>query len=160
MSDAFAIRLAGPDDASALAILEAEARAALADLRGGAEVLAEQPAVGDWSGVLSAPDRHAWVAEIDGTPVGYLELSLAADGAGVVRQVYVEPGAREVGFGDDLLAAAVDAVRTAGGARIESFALPGDRQTKNLFERAGLTARKLIVAKQLSDPSSSADASR
>ena len=32
---------------------------------------------------------------------------------------------------------------------IEAVALPGDRETKNLFERAGLTARKITVYKSL-----------
>jgi len=65
-----------------------------------------------------------------------------------------------VGFGDEMLAEAIAATLAAGGAVIESFALPGDRETKNLYERAGVTARKIIVSKRLSDPSSSADASR
>lgn len=71
------------------------------------------------------------------------------DGTGVVRQVYVHPEARELGLGDDLLEAAIAATVAAGGATIESVALPGDRETKNLFERAGLTARLITVAKRL-----------
>lgn len=155
------IRAATADDIPALAQLEAEARAALEDHRGGASLLAEQPPVDDWAALIARDDRRVWVAAIDDVIVGYLELTMPVGGAtAAVRQVYVEPGAREIGFGDDLLVTAIDAVRAAGGTAIESFALPGDRDTKNLFERAGLTARKIIVAKRLSDPSSSADASR
>jgi ribosomal protein S18 acetylase RimI-like enzyme len=63
--------------------------------------------------------------------------------------VFVRVEARELGFGDELLAEAVETTRQAGGAVIESFALPGDSDTKNLYERAGVTARKLIVSKRL-----------
>jgi GNAT superfamily N-acetyltransferase len=148
--DSFQVRLAQIDDAPALAQLEAEARAALVDARGGAALLAEQPAVVDWGPVLTAPDRRVWVATIDGTVIGYLELETPPPGgAGVVRQVYVHPEGREVGFGDYLLAAAIDEIRRLGGTVVESFALPGDRDTKNLYERAGVTARKIIVSKRL-----------
>jgi ribosomal protein S18 acetylase RimI-like enzyme len=147
----FTVRVAQPGDLPALSDLESEARAALRYVRGGAALLAEQPAVDDWSALLRRPDRRTWVATIDDVVVGYLELvpPPAAGGAGVVRQVYVHPEAREVGFGDELLAAAIDDVRASGGSSIEGFALPGDRETKNLFERAGVTARKIIVAKDL-----------
>jgi predicted GNAT family acetyltransferase len=91
-----------------------------------------------------------FVATIDDVPLGYLELHLPDDTErAIVRQVYVDDGARELGFGDDMIGLAIEATRAAGGTVIESFALPGDRNTKNLFERAGMTARKLIVAKKL-----------
>ncbi len=152
----FRVRLAHPDDAVVLDWLETQARTALVDARGGPQLLAEQPAVGDWLLALQMNGRRVWVAEIDQVVVGYLELMLPAvggvggvGGVGVVRQVYVDPEARELGFGDDLLACAMQAIRDAGGTTIESFALPGDRNTKNLFERAAVTARKLIVSKRL-----------
>jgi GNAT superfamily N-acetyltransferase len=162
----FEIRPAVVNDAPALAQLEREARDALVDARGGAALLAEQPMVDDWAAVIESPDRRVWVATIDDVVVGYLELvAPRAGGVGVVRQVYVHPDAREVGFGDFLLAAAIDAIKELGGVGIESFALPGDRDTKNLYERAGVTARKIIVSKRfdapgVSAPSTEGDASR
>ncbi|MGD9995801.1 MAG: N-acetyltransferase family protein [Ilumatobacteraceae bacterium] len=151
-SDFGEIRPARHGDAAVLAELESEARAALRDVRGGNALLGEQPAVGDWEGLLSDPDRRVWVAVLDDLVVGYLELEApTAAGVGVVRQVYVHPEARELGFGDDLLAVAIRTVRELGGVAIESFALPGDRETKNLYERAGVTARKIIVSKRLTD---------
>jgi GNAT superfamily N-acetyltransferase len=158
----FAVRPATAGDADGLAHLELEARDALIDARGGRQLLDEQPAVGDWSTVLTDGRRRVFVATIDDVLVGYLDLELgdSEQTAARVHQVYVTPEAREVGFGDDLLGAAIDEVWATGGRVIESFALPGDRDTKNLFERAGITARKLIVSKRLSGPSSSADASR
>jgi ribosomal protein S18 acetylase RimI-like enzyme len=148
------VRRARGADAPAIADLEAAARAALVGTRGGDALLAEQPAVLDWATTIDDPGRGVWVAVIDDVVLGYLELVLPSPGGtGVVRQVHVHPEARELGFGDDLLAAAIAATIAAGGTTIESFALPGDRDTKNLFERAGVTARKLIVSKRLTgDP--------
>lgn len=150
----FTVRKACREDAADLAALEHQARGGVVEVRGGAALLAEQPAVGDraaWESVLDDRRRAVWVATIDEVPVGLLELLLpeGIGGTGVVRQVFVHPEARELGFGDDLLAEATAATVRAGGAVIESWALPGDRDTKNLFERAGMTARKLIVSKRL-----------
>lgn len=145
-----AIRRATAADAPVLATLEREARAALVDARGGAALLAELPAHGDWLPALSDPARVVLVATYDDVVVGYLELVLpVGGGAGLVRQVHVHPEARELGFGDGLLAAAIDAIRDAGGTVVESWALPGDRDTKNLFERAHVTARKIIVSRAI-----------
>ncbi len=151
---AFTVRRAVRTDADELARLEQLARGSIADVRGGAALLAEQPAVGDrsnWEAAIDDVNRVVWVALVDDLPVGMLELLLpeGAGGAGRVRQVFVQAEARELGFGDELLAEAIESTRQAGGAVIESFALPGDRDTKNLYERAGVTARKLIVSKRL-----------
>lgn len=144
------VRRATANDAESLRLLETEARSTLIDARGGPQLLAEQPAVAAWETTTNDSSTAVWVATIDDVVVGYLELGLPdLGGTGVVRQVYVTEGARELGFGDDLLEAAMTATRAAGGAAIESWALPGDRDTKNLFERAGVTARKLIVSKRL-----------
>jgi len=147
--EGWAVRPAGADDTLQLATLEIEARAALVDARGGAALLAEQPAVVDWAMLLTDGVHRVWVATIDDVVVGYLQLRhTAGEPTGVVVQVYVAPEAREVGFGDVLLAEAIGAIRSSGGVCIESFALPGDRDTKNLYERAGVTARKIIVSKR------------
>jgi GNAT superfamily N-acetyltransferase len=138
-----AVRPLEPGDAGQVAVLEAEARAALEGQRGGAAHLREVPAVGDWTNVPTT-----WVATFDDVVVGYLQLSVRADIA-EVRQVYVHPEARELGFGDWLLEAALEHARTVGCAFIEGVALPGDRDTKNLYERAGITARKIVVSTPL-----------
>lgn len=145
------VRPAEPADAMVLVHLEQTARSGVVDARGGAALLAEEPVVSDWTTVVDSPDHRVFVATIDDVVIGYLLLDLTAEATARVRQVFVEPDARELGFGDGLLAAAIDAARAAGATTIESFALPGDRDTKNLYERAGLTARKLIVARRLVD---------
>ena len=143
------VRRAEATDAAQLAELEAAARHHLIDQRGGAALLAEQPPVGDWSVAIEDHSRWIGVAELDGFVVGYLELGVTGDIA-FVRQVYVQPEARELGFGDALLDAAREEALRHGCSALEGFALPGDRETKNLYERAGITARKIIVSTRLS----------
>jgi GNAT superfamily N-acetyltransferase len=136
------------DDVGVVAQMERDARESLRDERGGAALLAECPQVGDWGGLVDSPDHPVWVSVIDDVVVGYLALTID-NGVARVAQVYVDPMAREVGFGDWLLEAAIEEARRRGCRTIESYALPGDRATKNLYERAGITARKIIVSKSL-----------
>ncbi|MEY2582674.1 MAG: hypothetical protein QOE09_2523 [Ilumatobacteraceae bacterium] len=142
------IRRAVIADADQLAELEVAARHHLIDQRGGAALLAEQPAVGDWVHAIEGHGYWVGVAELDGFVVGFLQLALTGDLA-FVCQVYVEPEARELGFGDGLLDAARQEAQRHGCSALEGFALPGDRETKNLYERAGITARKIIVSTRL-----------
>jgi GNAT superfamily N-acetyltransferase len=149
------VRRAEPTDAPALASLEHEARVTVFDGRGGRRWLEEHPEVGGgWADavaggiVLVAELPEPAVPQGPGHVVGYLVLDVAGAVARV-DQVYVTPGAREVGFGDALLAAAEEEARRAGATVLEGEALPGDRETKNLYERAGITARKITVSRRL-----------
>lgn len=148
----FEVRVASTADVDALVELERDARAALVEARGGQQLLAESPAVGDWSALIAGEHRLVLVATIDHVVLGYLVAALppsGTGGTGIVEQVHVTPEARELGFGDRMIELAIEGIRAVGGTAIESFALPGDRETKNLFERAGITARKIIVHKRL-----------
>lgn len=145
-------------DTTALNTLETAARAALVDQRGGAAHLAERPAVGEWATLLGDDEHPVWVAVLHTAPgdvvVGYLEVRMHQIGrqrTAEVLQVYVEPDARELGAGAGLLAAAMHAARAQGCTTIEGSALPGDRHTKNLYERAGITARRIVVSRRLDD---------
>ena len=146
------VRRAARGDATIVADLERAARAALVDQRGGIRLLEEQPAVENWSEILddSRDDNGTvvFVGEIDGVVVGFLELRIASELA-EVRQAYVDPEARELGLGDWLLEAATAVAVQRGCDVLEGTALPGDRATKNLYERAGIVARKIIVSRQL-----------
>jgi GNAT superfamily N-acetyltransferase len=149
------VRRARGADAGALETLEAEARAALVDARGGVRWLEEHAVVGSgWAtavetGTVFVAVLSDSVAD-DGVEVLVGYLVLVVDG-GVARidQVFVTPGARELGFGDALVEVATDAARAAGAVVIEGEALPGDRETKNLYERAGITARLITVSRRL-----------
>lgn len=145
------VRSADPangDDLAQLALLEREARAALVGQRGGERWLVEHPAVGDvW--VQRCVVSDVFVAVIDDVVVGYLLADLGSDHVVRVDQVWVTPEARELGFGDELLAMAIESARARGAVAVEGQALPGDRQTKNLYERAGIVARLITTFKWL-----------
>lgn len=143
------VRPARPGDATQLRDLEGEARGALADQRGGGRWLATHATRGDgWTTVVGA--ERAIVATIDDVVVGYVVVGLPGeDGVATIDEVYVTPGARELGFGDALLEAALVRVRAAGARWLEGEALPGDRDTKNLYERAGIKARLITVSTEL-----------
>jgi GNAT superfamily N-acetyltransferase len=147
------VRRAARGDVGPLRVLEAEARTGLIEARGGARWLQEHPLIGEgWGELLACGDVFVAVLDVDDESqalvVGYLVLALELPIARV-DQVYVTPDARELGFGDALLEAATEAAKAAGAAVLEGTALPGDRETKNLYERAGVTARLITVSRSL-----------
>lgn len=149
------VRLLAPADIDEVRALDQAARASVRPARGGEVWLVEHPEPPSWP----MPDESVWVAELDGLVVGFLRLTVG-DTVARVEHVYVRPECRELGFGDDLLGAALTHARSVGCTRLDAVALPGDRDTKNLYERAGVVARAIVLAASLSDPASSADASR
>jgi GNAT superfamily N-acetyltransferase len=142
------VRLATTDDQDQLRDLELEARDALIGQRGGDRWLAEHPLIGEEWGVRCG-SGDVFVGTIDGVVIGYLVAELGADDIVRVEQVWVTPEARELGFGDELLAAAIASATARGAIGVEGQALPGDRHTKNLYERAGIVARLIITFRPL-----------
>lgn len=141
------VRRAEPADVEQLDWLEAEARRALTTQRGGERWLETHPSrSARWPDVVACDD--VFVAHIGEVLVGYLVLSVDGDLA-IVEDVFVVDGARELGFGDELLAAAVAHGRSVGCRVLEGESLPGDRDTKNLYERAGIKARLITVSSPL-----------
>ena len=63
--------------------------------------------------------------------------------------VFVDPRARDVGVGEALIGAATTWALASGCVGLDGLALPGDRHTKNLYERSGLTARLITVHRDL-----------
>ncbi len=142
------VRLATPSDADQLRELEREARAALIDQRGGERWLVEHP-VTDVAWHQRCDDDDVFVGVIDEVIIGYLVASVGDDEILRIDQVWVTPQARELGFGDELLAAAIAQGRSKGARAVEGQALPGDRHTKNLYERAGIVARLITTYRPL-----------
>jgi GNAT superfamily N-acetyltransferase len=54
-----------------------------------------------------------------------------------------------VGIGELVMDALVAWAQDHGCEAIDAVALPGDRETKNFFERFGLTARAIVVHRRL-----------
>ena len=141
------VRCAQPADADQLRWLESVARDALVDQRGGQRWLATHPERGaSWEAVIAS--STVFVAHIDAVVVGYLVASRHGEVL-QVDDVFVLDEARELGFGDELLAAAIADGRASGMRLLEAHALPGDRNTKNLYERAGIKARLITVSTEL-----------
>jgi GNAT superfamily N-acetyltransferase len=142
------VRRAVANDAADIELLEREARGALIGQRGGERWLIEHPEVGEtWTERFLTAD--VWVAHIERVVVGYLVAVLGSDRIVRVEQVWVTPEARELGFGDGMLNAAIAGAMERGAEAVEGQALPGDRHTKNLYERAGIVARLITTYKRL-----------
>jgi GNAT superfamily N-acetyltransferase len=142
------VRSATGADAPQLYELEREARAALVGQRGGDRWLVEHPIIADdWTRRTS--DADVFVGSIDDVVIAYLVAQLGDDEILRVDQVWVTPEARELGFGDELLASAIEHGRSRGAIAVEGQALPGDRHTKNLYERAGIVARLITTYRAL-----------
>ena len=97
------VRPATEHDQHELRLLELEARAALVGQRGGDRWLDEHPLVGDGWGERCAT-ADVGVGTIDDVVIGYLVAELGADKIVRIDQVWVTPEARELGFGDEMLA--------------------------------------------------------
>jgi ribosomal protein S18 acetylase RimI-like enzyme len=89
------------------------------------------------------------VGEVDGYRAGYgvVRVEELRDGSllAVVDDLFTEPQFREVGLGETLMNELVAFARQHGCVGIDSWALPGDRETKNFFEGFGLKARGIVV---------------
>jgi len=158
-----AVRRAGPDDVPELERLADLARAELAVERGGrmwrllhgrpdpldATVAADLTEAGEGAGVVL-------LGTYDEVPAGYAvaHLEHLPDGSrmAVLGDVYVEPGFRDVGLGAALIEHAMEWAAENGCRGIDSLVLPGMRASKNFFARFGLTARAILVHRDLEPP--------
>lgn len=147
------VRRAQSADAATLRLLETEARDQLTKFRGGERLGLEISIVGDhWNERIESNDWMVFVAGFDDEALGYMCVNFAPPtGSPLIETVYVTGGARQLGLGDGLVTAAIAECRQRGAAEIDAYALPGDRETKNLFERSGLTARLLIASKNIEE---------
>ena len=103
--------------------------------------------------LLDRDDAAVLVGTYDDVVVafGTAHVEVLRDGSrlGIVDEIYVEPEARAVGVGETLVEQLVDFCRAAGCAGVDATALPGDREAKNFFERAGFSARLLVMHRSL-----------
>lgn len=141
------VRLASVDDVSHLEWLEGHARDALRGVRGGPRWLDEHPRRGArWRDAIE--HDIVLVGDLDGVCLGYM-VGRVVGRLGIVDEPYVIPAARENGYGDAMLAEMIGRFRAAGARTLDGEALPGDRDTKNLYERAGIKARLITVSADL-----------
>ena len=157
-----AARSAVDADALAIAMIGEAIRDELAPLRGGAVLLAQQDrrATRESGDVAAAEPSDsmstaAFVGTIDDVVVGLATVAVEEllDGSrlGVIRELGVLIGARGVGVGEAMLDEVIAFCRREHCRGIDSYALPGTRETKNFFETFGFTARLLVVHTNLVD---------
>ena len=152
-----AARPATAEDVARLAQLVGEAVGEQAEARGGriwsAREARATPAEPSLAALVEDPGALVVAGTVDGTVVGYAvavtEELRTGERLGVVTDVYVEPGCREVGVGEALLDQVVAWCEAADCVGIDALALPGNRQTKNFFESFGFTARAIVVHRRL-----------
>ena len=82
---------------------------------------------------------------------GVLEFSNTNDDRIVasIKEIFVMKDARSVGVGESVINLMTEEARNHGAVGIDSFALPGDRETKNFFETQGMVARLIHVYRSL-----------
>lgn len=155
MSQATA-RSAEPADLESIAKLAESAFAELREQRGGvmlARTLGRsEPLIDSLRGDLADESTMLWCGEWEGVVVGYAVARLLRDEDRVLVRVddlYTQPEMRDVGVGEALLSAATAWAIAADAQGIDAYALPGSRDTKNLFERFGMKARLLTVHRDL-----------
>lgn len=149
-------RLAEAGDLLLLVTLARQGRHELNAAKGASEWLAREalpePLEDTYGTLLGSPDAAIVMGLIDGVGVGLLALQVTAGArgrVGDVSEIYVQPEARGVGVGEAMLSLALEWCRSFDLAGIGGRALPGDRETKGLFERHRMVARSIEVYRSL-----------
>jgi GNAT superfamily N-acetyltransferase len=131
----------------------------LAPMRGGAVWKArearQEPVEDGLEALLDEADARMVVATIDATVVGYavVRLEQLGDGSvlGVIDDIFVEEGARQVGLGELMIDDLMSWCEERKCVGMDAMALPGHRATKNFFEESGFTARQLVMHHRFGD---------
>ena len=101
---------------------------------------------------LSSDCKTLLIGEFDAYPVGFMLIQLFPLDNNLlarVEEVYVDSEARKVGVGEHLMDEAIKWAKDQGASQILGRTFPGDRHTKNFFERFKVTARLIEVSKRL-----------
>lgn len=93
------------------------------------------------------------IVELNGTPVGfsYAKILKSDENPRICRleAIWVDEACRGIGAGTVLFNAAKTWAAKNKAKRLDSHTLVGMRETKNFFERHGVTTRKLVVSTEL-----------
>lgn len=109
----------------------------------------------DVEAILAGPNTAALIAEMDGTPVGYITGHVDEDERrvlprkGVVQDWYVEERARGMGVGKMLLEVLEESFAEAGCSVIESTTFPFNREARAAHERAGFREVQIKYRKRI-----------
>ena len=145
------------DDLARLGELAALAVAQQSELKGGAvwsrREARQAPFEPRLADEIGSAQAQVLVGTLDDAVLGYgvAVVEEVPDGGllGIVTDLYVEPGGREVGIGEAVMDGLIEWCQGQGCFGVDSLALPGDRHTKNFFETFGLVARAIVVHRKL-----------
>lgn len=130
----------------------------LSEERGGPLFLAEaqRTSIETMLDAVAANQAHLLGAFGDDALIGwaYVRLHALPDNRmlGIISELAVHPDGRQIGAGELLLEQVLAWCRTKACIGVDSYALPGARETKNFFETFGMKARLLTVHVPLLDP--------
>lgn len=160
-------RLADASDVGRISEMARALREEIADVRGGplwaqregsAEPLEEH-----YERLLKRDDARVVVGTIDGVVIGFgvgvLDRLHSGDTLGVMTDLYVEPGAREIGVGEEIANTLLAWFEESDCIGVDAWALPGHRMTKNFFEDHGFVSRGIVVHRNLRDKPLESDTS-
>lgn len=145
-----AIRVVTAEDEAALAGCLEAAAISLEGRRGGRGLLETWLGPADPSEALERLRSHLGPIVARGWILGDgdgMAMAWQAPDAGWLA-VWVSEASRNRGAGSELAGAALAWLAEQGSTTIDSLALPGDRQMKNLLERAGFKARLLTLRRE------------
>jgi hypothetical protein len=150
-------RAAGGHDLARIVELAVAMRAELSSMKGGDLWLQRcawaEPLDEAYRALLERGDARLVVGTIDDVVVGFgaalVEPLRSGETLGVITDLFVEAGAREVGVGEAIAGGLVAFCVERGCMGIDSVALPGHRATKNFFEEQHFTARMLTMHRRL-----------
>jgi len=149
--------LASIDDLETLIFLRKEAISELKNKRGG-EVLLNLDSFSEdssenFSYWFDSSDHRIFTGLFGDAVVAYgvLEFSKTNDNQKIasIKEIFVLKDARSVGVGESVIHSITNEAIEHNAIGIDSFALPGDRETKNFFETQGMVARLIHVYRPL-----------
>ncbi|HLN06391.1 MAG TPA: GNAT family N-acetyltransferase [Acidimicrobiales bacterium] len=152
-------RVAAEGDVGTLADLYRAYRSALAGERGGpVHLLREsfaEPLETQLESIIQDGQWLVLLGVLDDVPVGLAAVRLKtmpdSSQAATVEVIYVDPGAREVGVGEQLLEAVAEWALRRGATGVDVRVLPGMRASKNFLEGSGFVARLLVMHRRLQE---------
>lgn len=100
-----------------------------------------------WPASMMSDEMPFFVVVEQQEIIGFASLDRAAKPRPLLTRIYVTPRARELGAGAALLNFVAAHAVHEGADGIDALSLPGDRETKNLYERQGMKARLIIASR-------------
>lgn len=139
----FLVRPAHPEDRDRVRALDVAAAREGASFRGSD---AHEESLGSFDSrwpISAAPDnRRFFVVTLREVVVGFASVDLDVSPRPLLTRIHVTPSARRLGAGAALLRHVVAEVSSP----LDALSLPGDRETKNLYERQAMKARLIIAS--------------